>query len=245
MVSLTELKLEYKVSEKQNKGIPVIIAAAGTSSRMCGENKQFSLLAGIPVLAKTLLAFENCEEVSSIIVVTSKESINDVQLLAEEYMIEKLTDIVVGGSNRAESVKNGFERIDAKCKKVLIHDGARPLVDNETICRVIKALETEKAVCPAVPVKDTLKIVDNGKIKETLDREKIVSIQTPQGVWVDEYRNALSIADDLSKFTDDMSIMESAGFSSVTVMGSYKNIKITTPEDLIIANAFVESEEEV
>ncbi len=244
-MSLTELKLEYKISKQQNKGIPVIIAAAGASRRMGGENKQFSAIAGIPVLAKTLLAFENSDEISSIIVVTSKESINEVQLLAEEYMIEKLTDIVEGGRNRAESVKNGFACLDAKCQKVLIHDGARPLVDNETICRVVKTLETEKAVCPAVPVKDTLKTVNNGEVTATLDREKIVSIQTPQGVWANEYRQALEKANDFSSFTDDMSVMESAGFKVVTVMGSYKNIKITTPEDLIVANAFVESEEEV
>lgn len=243
-MSLTELKLEYKISEQKNKGIPVIIAAAGASRRMGGENKQFSTIAGIPVLAKTLLAFENSNEISSIIVVTSKESINDVQLLAKEYMIEKLSDIVAGGNSRAESVKNGFSCLGADCQKVLIHDGARPLVDSETIARVVNALEGAKAVCPAVPVKDTLKTVENSVVKATLDREKIVSIQTPQGVWVNEYRQALEKANDLSQFTDDMSVMESAGFEAVTVMGSYKNIKITTPEDLIIANAFAEREEE-
>ena len=244
-MSLTELKLEYKISEQQNKGIPVIIAAAGASRRMGGENKQFSTIGGIPVLAKTLLAFENSKEISSIIVVTSKESMKEVQLLAKEYMIEKLSDIIAGGNSRAESVKNGFSCLDAKCERVLIHDGARPLVDTETINRVVNALKDSKAVCPAVPVKDTLKTVENGVVTATLEREKTVSIQTPQGVWVNEYKQALEVSEDLSKFTDDMSVMESAGFKVITVLGSYRNIKITTPEDLIIANAFAESEEEV
>ncbi len=244
-MAVTELKLEYEVSKTKTEGIPVIIAAAGASRRMCGENKQFSLLSGIPVLARTLLAFENSEEISSIIVVTSKESINDVQLLAQKYMIEKITDIVSGGESRAESVKCGINCLDKKQTKVLIHDGARPLIDSTTISRVVNALEQHKAVCPAVPVKDTLKTVVNDEVNETLNREKIVSVQTPQGVWVSEYREALGKLEDIACFTDDMSVMEAMGFKSVVVMGSYRNIKITTPEDLIIASAFIESEEEI
>lgn len=243
-MTLTKLKLEYEIASENKKGIPVIIAAAGSSSRMAGVNKQFADLCGMPVIIRTLLAFQRSDAISKIIVVTSKDSINEIQLLCSKYMIDKLTDIVEGGANRAQSVKNGVSRL-GKEDYVLIHDGARPLISDEVICRVAKALKTNCAVTCAVPLKDTVKKVDkNGVVTETPIREELVAVQTPQGVDVKKYREALDKADNLSVFTDDMSVMEWAGHSVVTVKGDYKNIKITTPEDLIIASALLESEEE-
>ena len=127
---------------------------------------------------------------------------------------------------------------------MLIHDGARPLVSGRVITAVVDALKECAAVTCAVKVKDTIKQVDNaGKVIGTLPRESLVSVQTPQGVKVEEYLNAANNAGDVSVFTDDMSVMESAGFEVMTVEGDYKNIKITTKEDLKTAECFLQEEQ--
>ena len=235
-MALTELKLEYAVCDNENKGIPVIIAAAGSSSRMEGVNKQTALLCGVPVLARTLMTFNRSDAISSIILIVRPEDVFSMQMMAEKYGIDKLTDIVCGGATRQESVLNGFNRLDKNAEAVLIHDGARPFVDNSVIREVAGALKECSAVTCAVPVKDTIKVVDkDGKVLSTPDRSTLAAVQTPQGVRVADYRAAIEKIGDVSKFTDDMSIMEAAGFRVHTVKGSYRNIKITTPEDLRLA----------
>jgi len=239
----TLTKLQYDICENEKGGLPVIIVAAGAFTRMQGIHKQFIELNGIPVIAKTLLAFENCPAVKNIILVVRAEDLFEFQLLADKYMISKLSDIVCGGATRQESVLNGFARVSNEDTSVLIHDGARPLVTSEIICSVAKALENCNAVTCAVKVKDTVKEVDErGKVIKTLLRDSLVAVQTPQGVRVKEYRNAVEKAGDVSTFTDDTSLMEAAGYEVFTVEGSYKNIKITTPEDIKSACAFLEEE---
>lgn len=241
----TELKLEYKECEPKQDGIAVIIAAAGSSSRMSGLNKQFIKIGGIPVIARTMLCFERCDSVSKIIIAAREDDIPEIQLLADRYMISKLTDIVSGGSCRQDSVKKAFSVLDSKDKKVLIHDGARPLVSDSVIKSVVSSLEKYDAVTCAVKVKDTVKRIDSdGFAVETPNRESLVAVQTPQGVDVEKYRAAMQKAGDLSLFTDDMSIMEQAGYSVMTVNGSYQNIKITTREDLAAAEAFIAGNDE-
>ncbi len=238
----TKLKIEFTVKDNVS-GIPVIIVAAGSSTRM-GTNKQFLEIAGIPVIARTLQAFQNCEVVSRIILVTRAEDIFSLQSLGSVYGISKLSDIVCGGNSRQESVLKGFERLAKDEKNVLVHDGARPLVSDKVITSVAAALENHSAVTCAVKVKDTIKQIDeNGKVIKTLIRDSLVAVQTPQGVRKDEYLNAVEKAEDVSVFTDDMSVMESAGFDVFTVEGDYKNIKITTPEDIPAAVGFLEVEE--
>ena len=245
-MALTELKLEYAVCDSEKSGIPVIIAAAGASSRMEGINKQTALLGGVPVLARTLLTFERSEVISSIILIVRPEDVFAMQMLAERYGIDKLTDIVCGGATRQESILNGFDRLDKNAEAVLIHDGARPLVDNSVIRAVADALKEYPAVTCAVPVKDTVKVVDkDGKVLSTPDRSSLAAVQTPQGVRTADYRAAIEKIGDVSKFTDDMSVMEAAGFCVHTVKGSYRNIKITTPEDLRLAEYLLSGEAEV
>ncbi|MGN0492987.1 MAG: 2-C-methyl-D-erythritol 4-phosphate cytidylyltransferase [Acutalibacteraceae bacterium] len=242
-MELTELKLEYAVCDSEKSGIPVIIVAAGLSSRMGGINKQTALLAGVPVLARTLMAFERSEAVSSIILIVRPEDVFSIQLMAEKYGIEKLTDIVCGGATRQESVLNGFARLDKDAKAVLIHDGARPLVEDTVIRAVADGLKVHSAVTCAVPVKDTVKIVDkDGRILSTPERDSLAAVQTPQGVRVSDYLAAVEKIGDVSKFTDDMSVMEAAGYEAHTVSGSYRNIKITTPEDLRLAEYLISGE---
>ncbi len=238
----TELKLDYTVCDSA-ESLPVIIVAAGSSSRMKGENKQLIELGGVPVIIKSLRAFEACERISNIILVVKTEDLFKMQMLCEEYNISKLGDIVCGGDTRQDSVLKGFARIGKDCKKVLIHDGARPLVTKDIIYSVIDGLENFSACAPAVKVKDTIKQIDkSGKVLRTVEREDLVSVQTPQGVIVGEYLNAIKNID-VSGFTDDTSIMEAAGFSVGVVEGSYKNIKITTKEDIALAKSFLGEEE--
>ncbi len=232
----TELKLEYTLS--QNKGtVPVIVVAAGASSRMGGTNKQLAEVGGVPVIIKTLQKFENNKNISNIILVVRDEDLFTIQMLADKYMISKVSDIVCGGKNRQESVLKGFARLPENAEKVLIHDGARPFVTDVIIDSVIDGLNEYSAVTCGVKVKDTIKRVSQGGIaEETLERESLRAIQTPQGVRVSEYLTAVENAD-IANFTDDTSIMEAAGYKVLIVDGDYKNIKITTKEDLILANA--------
>ena len=237
----TETVLKYEVSEIPKNGIPAIIVAAGSFTRMEGVNKQLAEISGIPVIIRTLMAFENSNLVSSIILVVRADDVFSMQLLTEKYGITKLTDIVCGGNCRQESVVKGLSRVSVTAEKVLIHDGARPLVDGDTIERVAKGLDSFSAVTCAVPIVDTVKRVDtNGQVLETLNRDGLVSVQTPQGVRVTDYKSALEKAEDLSAFTDDMSIMEKAGFKVLTVMGSRDNIKITTKRDISFAESLLE-----
>lgn len=237
----TELKLSYDICAPQQNGLPVIIVAAGSSSRMGGQNKQFLELGGIPVIARTLLAFENSDVIKNIILVVRAEDVFSLQMLAEKYGISKLSDIVCGAGSRQESVLKGFARLSKEETAVLIHDGARPLVTKEIISSVAAALENHSAVTCAVKVKDTIKEIDkDGKVTKTLNRENLVAVQTPQGVNAEDYLAAIEKLGDIKNFTDDTSIMEAAGYDVFTVEGSYKNIKITTPEDIPAAESFLE-----
>ncbi len=238
----TKLKLDYTVTE--NKGsVPVIVVAAGASSRMQGISKQLAEIGSVPVIIRTLKAFENCGCISNIILVVRTEDLFQIQMLCEKYMITKLSDIVCGGNSRQESVLKGFARLPQNAQKVLIHDGARPFVTSDIICSVAKALDGYSAVTCGVKVKDTIKQVDEcGKVLKTVERENLISVQTPQGVRVADYLKATELCD-VSVFTDDTSIMETAGYIVGVVEGNYKNIKITTKEDLDLAKAFLGEEE--
>lgn len=239
----TKLEFDYVMTEQAHKA-PVIVVAAGSSSRMQGANKQFLQLGAVPVIVRTLKAFENCEFISNIILVAREEDLLAMQILCEQHNITKVCDIVGGGSNRQESVLNGIKSLPKSCEKVLIHDGARPFVSGKIIVSVIKTLENFSACVPAVKVKDTIKQIDkDGKVIKTVPREDLVAIQTPQGVRCADYLKALE-GIQVGAFTDDAAIMEAAGYTVATVEGSYNNIKITTKEDIVLANAILSEEEE-
>ncbi len=242
-MSKTEIKLQYNICEKSDNAIPVIIVAAGSSTRMCGINKQFMPILGVPVIARTLMAFESCKYISKIIVVASQNTISEMQLICGKYMISKLSDIVVGGNNRHQSVMNGISHLDINDKKVLIHDGARPFIDTNTISEVVNALYNYDAALCVNKINDTVKIVDeNALVKNTVDRSMLYAAQTPQGVDVEKYKNACDSVNNVDSLTDDASIMEAAGYSVKAVIASAKNIKITTPDDIAIAEALVKRE---
>ena len=241
----TQLKLQYNICEKNENAVPAIIVAAGASTRMKGINKQFLPILGVPVIARTLMTFERCDGISKIIVVTAKESILPIQQLCEKYGISKLCDIVAGGANRHESVVNGIACLDLDDKKVLIHDGARPFVDTNVICEVASALNDYDAALCVCKINDTVKKVSNdGMVESTVDRSQLYAAQTPQGVDVVKYKNACEQISNVEDFTDDASIMEAFGYSVKAIISSGKNIKITTPDDIILAESLVKGESE-
>lgn len=241
----TQVKLQYDVCKKNEGAIPVIIVAAGSSTRMKGINKQFMPVLGVPVIARTLMAFENCKDISKIIVVTARDSIADMQLVCEKYMISKLSSIVVGGNNRHESVMNGIACLDTDDAKVLIHDGARPFISGNTISDVVTALQKFDAALCVCKINDTVKQVsEDGIVTATVDRSMLYSAQTPQGVDVLKYKNACDSIENVDALTDDASVMEAAGYNVKVVISSGKNIKITTPDDIAIAEAIVKGEGE-
>lgn len=240
-MEIVETLLKYDTVAETEGSVSAVIVAAGSSTRMGGTQKQLLTLGGIPVLARTLLAFERSRYVKNIVVVARESDILSYQMLADKYMISKLTDIVSGGNCREESVKKGIARLSADTKSVLIHDGARPLVGDSVISRVCESLETFSAVTCAVPVKDTLKLVKDGKVIKTLDRNSCYSVQTPQGFSYSLFKECIDSAGDLSLFTDDCAVVESTGVEVHIVDGDYNNIKITTAEDIAVAEGIIGS----
>ncbi len=232
-------ELAFELVPEQTGGIPVIVAAAGSSSRMQGINKQLLNLAGIPVIIRTLKAFERSRDISKIILVTREDSIVQMQLLCEKYMISKLTDIVSGGDDRHASVLCGMARLSPDEDKVLIQDGARPFVSERMISDCVRALDTADGSLCAVKINDTVKkSAAGGTVESTLDRSMLYAAQTPQGVHVSLYKKALGQAGDCC-FTDDASVLEAGGYKVALVEGGAQNIKITTKADIALAEALL------
>lgn len=216
-----------------------VIAAAGASTRMGGD-KLFMPLAGIPVLARTLMQFELCPAVTEIIVVTREDRIVPVADLCREYGITKATKILAGGATRAESAAAGVFQADRHSGLIAIADGARPLVTPELIAKTVEAAKTYRAAAVAVPVKDTIKTAENGVVTGTPDRSSLFAVQTPQVFDADLIKGALTKAlRDHLPVTDDCSAVEALGHPVYLIEGSYENIKITTPEDLALAEALL------
>ncbi len=238
----TEFKLSFNTVETGTKTVAIIVAA-GSASRMGGVDKQMLKICDTPVIIHTLRAFATLEFVDGIVVVTKKESVLSIQNLVAEYQVGKVTDIVEGGDSRAQSVINGLTACGNDTELVLIHDGARPLVTANIINDVKSAAELYGAATCVVPLKDTVKIIDEfGKVVSTPKRDSLVSVQTPQGFKFSKLKKAIAgFSGDLSKITDDCSFIEIAGETVYTVKGSYENIKITTKEDIPFAEEILKN----
>ena len=222
-----------------------LILAAGNSTRMGGtESKQFLEVKGIPVLARTLLAYQNAETIGEIVVATRICDIERVQKLVAEYKITKLTAITAGGIDRVESAHLALDHIDKKTKFVAVADGARCLIRPEEIDRVCEKAYEKNAAVAACPIVDTVKRVSAlGNVKESLDRSEIWTVQTPQVFQISLYAAAITRTEaDKIAVTDDASMLEHLGYSVYTVPCSRSNIKITTPEDILLAEAILTAE---
>ena len=217
----------------------VVIVAAGTGSRMnMGINKQFIKLEEKEIIAYTIEKFYNNSNIEDIVVVVKEdESEFFKKEILDKYNFKNIK-IAYGGKERQDSVYNGLKSLDKKCDVVLIHDGARPFVSDKIIYNCIEEVKEHKAIVVGVPVKDTIKIIDNDKnIVDTPNRSVLWAVQTPQtfdyNILIDAYKDAYK-----SGFygTDDAMLVERIGYKVKMVEGSYNNIKITTQEDLSVGS---------
>jgi len=222
-----------------------LVAAAGSSSRMGGVNKLLQPLDGIPVLVRTLTALQQAGTIDEIIVATREEDLVEISQLCKTYGITKCSKVVRGGETRVHSVMLAAMEADPKTKLLAVQDGARPLVTTEVIDRVVLAAVRCGAAAPAIPVKDTIKTVrQDNSVEETLDRSVLRAIQTPQVFDATILKAALQDAiDKEAPITDDCSAVERIGKTVFLVEGDEENIKITTPIDLILAEAILRSRE--
>jgi 2-C-methyl-D-erythritol 4-phosphate cytidylyltransferase len=220
-----------------NKKFTAIITAAGSGSRFSGNSKtkslkQFINLNGKPVLLYSLLVLEKNKYVNEIIISANKKYFDYIHNLASANNITKLTKLVEGGKTRFESVRNAFRQIKLNKGFILIHDAARPNIDKEFVNNLALQAFKKGEVIPALKIPETIKRVKKGKVKETMDRENLWLVQTPQifssKVLLKSYKKARKKIN----FTDEAAMVEAAGFNVYIAEGKKENIKITTQEDL-------------
>ena len=227
-----KLKELFKKTEQRNTCSAVIVAA-GNAQRM-GADKVMLELGCMPVLARTLLAFQNCDKIDEIIVVTRMEKVEEVASLCKKYGVTKAGKVIRGGKTRMESALAGVSEVRSNAKLIAIHDGARPFVTDEVIRRTVDAAAAYMSAVPVIRSTDTLKAIDeDGLITGSVDRERTVRVQTPQVFNADLIKGALTkaVSDGLT-LTDDCSAIEIMGIKTHTVDGDEDNIKLTTPRDI-------------
>lgn len=235
-----------KLSKAARKGLPLgkcgaVIVAAGSASRMGGIDKVMAQLKGEPMIRRTVRAFQSCDAVKEIVIVTREDLIRPITSLCAG--MDKVKAVVAGGKSRQESVWLGLNTLSGDVKLAAIHDGARPLITEAVIDRTIRAAHTYGAAAPAVPVKDTVKVVKSGLVMGTPNRDTLRAVQTPQVFDFDLLRGALKKAqEENASLTDDCSAVERMEMSVKIVEGDEKNLKITTPMDLKIAEMLLEEE---
>lgn len=230
---------------KKLPAVCAVIVAAGSSRRMGGENKLLLSLGGQPVLAHTLCAFQKCPAVRDIVLVCREEDILPYSELAQAFGVDKLRTVTRGGDTRTASVLAGVSASPEDSLLVAVHDGARPLVSEAVITEAVAAAAEHGAAAPVVPVKDSIKRIENGVIAADVPRDTLAAVQTPQVFRRELLLRALHQAAQSGRtYTDDCAAVEAIGQTVRATHGSYENIKITTPEDIAVAEAFLDGEGE-
>lgn len=233
-----------KITRPARKLLPLktcgaVIVAAGNASRMGGIDKVMAELKGEPMIARTVRTFQDCDAISEIVIVTRPDLIQPISKLCRD--MPKVKAVVAGGKSRQESVHLGLNALSDKVKLAAIQDGARPLITWQVIDRAVRAANSYGAAVPCVPVKDTIKVGEGGVVTSTPDRATLFAAQTPQVFDFDLLRAALKKADlDGFSVTDDASAVEYLGMKVKIVDGDERNIKVTTPMDLKIAEMLLE-----
>ena len=221
-----------------------VVPAAGSSTRM-GKDKLLLPLGEQPVLLHTLRALDACPYITEIVVVTREELIVPIGQLCRDAALDKVRKVIVGGATRSHSVLAGLGELSPDAELAAIHDGARPLVSQAVLEAVIRRASECGAAAPAVPVKDTIKRARDGLVTATLDRAELRAVQTPQVFQVDLIKTALQKAlEDGAELTDDCAAVERLGIGVALTEGDYCNLKLTTPEDLAVAEALLAWREE-
>lgn len=224
--------------------VSAIIVCAGNSTRMGGVNKILLPLGKTNVIGNTLSAFENTQSITDIVVVCREQDRDSIKATADSLGITKLHAFAKGGETRQKSVINGLKQIASDTELIAIHDGARPLVTSENIERTIKDASVFGGATLGVPVKDTIKVVRDGIITDTPYRPHLFITQTPQVFKRRIYFEGVDFAlEHELDFTDDCQLAEAIGVKVYMTVGDYKNIKITTPEDISIAEILLKGEE--
>lgn len=225
---------------EQTADCTAILVCAGNASRMGGVNKILMPLGESNVVGYSMLAFEKCPDIAEIIVVTKPENEAPIRETAKKLGIKKLTQITEGGATRQQSVLCGVRLTSKESKYIAVHDGARPLVKPEHIAKVIKDARVFGGATLGVPVKDTIKVVDDGLITDTPPRAALWLTQTPQVFRKTLYLEAVDFSLEHGlDFTDDCQLVEAIGGKVYMTQGDYTNIKITTPEDQAIAEVLL------
>lgn len=218
----------------------VILVCAGNATRMGGVNKILLELGDTNVIGHSLRAFQNCPDVAEIIIVTKAENNDIIRETAATLGVTKLAAITEGGDTRQKSVMEGLRLVSKESQYIAIHDGARPLVKPEHIAKVIRDARVFGGATLGVPVKDTIKIVDDGLIIDTPHRPSLYITQTPQVFRKRLYFEAVDFAMEHElDFTDDCQLVEAIGGKVYMTVGDYTNIKLTTPEDRAIAEVLL------
>ena len=216
-----------------------VIVAAGSASRMGGIDKVMATLGGEPMIARTVRAFQQCGAIADIVIVTRPDLIRPISALCAQ--MDKVRMVVAGGQSRQESVALGLNALPKGVELAAVHDGARPLITDAVIDRTVRAANSYGAAAPAVPVKDTIKVVHGGLVTDTPDRASLQAVQTPQVFDFDLLRGALKrAAEENAAVTDDCSAVERLGMAVKIVEGDERNLKVTTPMDLKIAELLLE-----
>lgn len=224
--------------------VSAVIVAAGGSVRMgIADSKQFIPLLNKPAIEYTLKAFQKCYLIKEIVVVCREQDVDRINALVDGNGFTKVSNVVLGGSSRSQSVRNGIKAASEKAKYFAIHDGARPLITVDEIERVVEAAFETGAATLGTSVTDTIKIVDGfNKIESTPLRSQLRAVQTPQVFERDLYMFALENAGENSlEFTDDCALIENMGGEVLVVKGSEENIKLTTPVDVILAESILKN----
>lgn len=226
--------------------VSAVIPAAGNASRMNGLDKQFEEVDGVPVLVRTMQALSRSDWIDELVIVARPDDIPDVLALVNGYGIDKVRSVVAGGETRQKSVMRGLEAVSAEAAYLAVHDGARPLVSQQVIADAVLSAIRYGAAAAAVPVVDTIKVADADRmICATPDRRTLYAVQTPQVFRLDRYREAAQSAREAGRdFTDDCQMLEAVGQKVYLSQGEYTNLKITTPVDLLTAQALAEQQME-
>ena len=240
MESGENMGLFFKKRSGQRKlHCSAVIVAAGSASRMKGVDKIMAEIGGMPVIARTLSVFQNCDRIGEIVVVTREDLLVPVGEVCRQYSFDKVTRVVVGGADRSRSVQNGLNEL-GETDYVAIHDGARPFVSAEVLEETIRAAERSGAAAPAIPVTDTIKPAQDSLVTGTPDRSTLFAVQTPQIFDMDLICGALyHCIEKKIPLTDDCSAVEQIGKVVTLTVGERTNIKITTQFDLLIGEAIV------
>lgn len=217
-----------------------VIVAAGSSTRM-GFDKLLAEIGGVPVIVRTIDAFQQAPSITEIVVVTKEDLVPEAARLCQQFQLSKVSKVIRGGENRTQSARMGTLEADRNAPLIAIHDGARPFVSVQVIEDAVAQAAKNGAAAPAIPVKDTIKVADGGVVEQTLERAKLYAVQTPQIFDASLIRAALQKAlDEGTELTDDCAAVERLGMKVVLTPGDDRNIKITTPVDLLLGESLAE-----